>query len=245
MSTNRITHLVVNTRSLLLEHRTIHVDRLPILALLFVAAVACSSTGNERELRLSADKADLVGSCEAVCDSVPNGIGSCGCDVDCELIGDCCSDKIDLCGSVCDGLGASQECSQLAECKSIINHDGAQVCVPSTLEPEPASECDGLGASLQCEQLANCESIINDDGAQVCVEKTPASECDGLGASLQCELLANCESIINDDGAQVCVEKTPASECDGLGASLQCEQLANCESIINDDGAQVCVEKTP
>ena len=100
-----------------------------------------------------------------------------------------------------DGQDASLACAQRSDCDSIINEQGAQVCVGII-----QIDCMELGGeSLACAERSDCQSIINDQGAQVCVDKPACGELSG--GSLQCAERPDCADIINEQGAQVCVDR--------------------------------------
>lgn len=85
-----------------------------------VLLISCDAPPSDvSEARGSVPKADLIGSCEGACGGQASG--TCWCDAACELYGDCCSDKTDICDV--------QE-----ECELEVSGQATFVPVPTPLE---------------------------------------------------------------------------------------------------------------
>lgn len=76
-----------------------------LLALLFFALAACSALDDEgRARRGPLGKADSIGTCVDACGG-QSVAGDCWCDDACHGFGDCCTDKVAVCGSAFDDAG--------------------------------------------------------------------------------------------------------------------------------------------
>ena len=146
---------------------------IPIFALCFAA---CTSLEQETTHRGPLEKADAVGSCalESGGDSCggPAALGNCWCDDACEIYGDCCSDKADVCD------GSQNLCEDFVPpCQSDSDCGEGFECVTEPMGCNPSNcSCDPQTGAVMC--TADCSGKICQPKVDLCEDFVPPCQSD-------------------------------------------------------------------
>jgi hypothetical protein len=218
-----------------------------LISLLLPAALSGCATesvdGGEGADRGPLGKADSVGSCQsaegdALCGGPSDG--SCWCDTKCHEYGDCCEDKVDVCGGENPDPGGPELCMSSDSC------DDGEVCDHSVCH----SNCT---PGMVCPAVCFGECVPGDDGGSGGGEGDPCSmfgdQCnDGLVCDFVCPFDADpCPNFgINPSG--FCAPENPEPELVKCNADLPCTDGEYChwdsnEGCGDNGGSGVCTPK--
>ena len=228
---------------------------------LFLGACTTSATSDGEGDRGPIGKSDLLGSCEDACGG-PASEGNCFCDDVCAVVGDCCSDKVTLCGGD-DPTECALSC--LAECDGFIPaclDDCTQECGLDVGEPEFCSDDNDCADDEICSDTPCVPSCpVCQDCNATCQPKPQGDSCE---TSLDCDDDGFCsyaEGVCGDSAGQCqvrpdfcitlalpvcgCDGKTYGNSCFAASAGVSVDHEGPCgggDACCDGEAVPLCIE---